>query len=139
MSPPAPPPVPSAPPPVQRPPIAARRATPPRLMVPALGRRLGLLGLVSVLLAVATCASPAHGWDLGLPRLEDLRPKWAAVELGATEAVVLQLMGDPITRTEAQTLGLQRLTLEWADLPGRCYRAEFVAGRLYQKTASNAH
>lgn len=77
-------------------------------------------------------AHTAHALELGLPRFEDLRPKWDGLGLGTTVETVVQVMGSSSGRTETQTLGVPYLLLEWKDMSRR-YRAHFVAGRLYAK------
>ena len=79
------------------------------------------------------------GFGLGLPKLEDLRPKWDAVGLGTSADLVIQLMGGPNGRTETQTMGVPHLTLDWKDIRGYRYTARFLGGRLYAKEMTDNH
>lgn len=90
--------------------------------------------------ATASLALPtaAQAIDLALPKLEDLREKWAAVGIGATDALVIQVMGSPNGRTETQTMGVPHMTLEWKDIKGFRYAARFLGGRLYAKEMTDA-
>lgn len=90
-----------------------------------------LLGLAGSDLALAL--------DFSLRRLEDLRDKWASVGPGASAALVVKAMGEPNTRTETETLGVQRMTLEWKDILGFRYTARFLAGYLFDKQMTDAH
>lgn len=92
--------------------------------------------LVAVALAMVAPIS-ANAFDLRLPKLEDLRPKWANVEMGQTPAVVVQVMGDPSARTESEIAGIARLDLEWKDIKGNHYTAKFLAGRLFAKQVTD--
>ena len=91
--------------------------------------RRTLLGLAAGL----AMAQTAHALDLGLPKLEDLRPKWDSLGLGTTAETVVQVMGSPSGRTETQAMGVPHLLLEWKDIKGLHYSARFLAGRLYAK------
>jgi len=92
---------------------------------------------LSPLLALAG-SDAALALDFSLPKLEDLRDKWATVGLGASAALVIKAMGEPNGRTETETLGLQRMTLEWKDIKGFRYTARFLAGRLFDKQMTDA-
>lgn len=94
------------------------------------GRLPAALLAAALLLAGRPCAAAP---DFSLPRLEDLRPKWAALGMGVTSELVLQVMGTPNGRSETQTMGLAQLTLEWKDIHGYRYAAKFLANRLYAK------
>ena len=96
-------------------------------------RRACLFGLALSM----TAPTSALALDLTLPKFEDLRAKWASVEMGHTPALVVQLMGGPNGRTEAVTAGVERLELEWKDIKGNHYTARFLAGRLYAKQVTD--
>ena len=98
--------------------------------VPDASQRRACLFALALSISVPTSALAL---DLTLPKFEDLRPKWASVEMGHTSAVVVQLMGDPNSRTESVTAGVERLELQWKDIKGNHYTAKFLAGRLYAK------
>lgn len=86
------------------------------------------------LLPAAMClAAPASAWNFGIPRLEDLGPKWDVLSVGQTPEEVVRVMGSPQGRTETVTAGISHLTLTWKDVGGHHYTARFVAGRLYVK------
>ena len=89
--------------------------------------------------ALASLSAPfeAQALDLSLPKFEDLRAKWESVGLGATDALVVQVMGTPNGRTETQTMGVPHVTLEWKDIKGYRYAARFLGGRLYAKEMSD--
>lgn len=78
----------------------------------------------------------ARAFDLNLPRLEDLRPRWEQLRMGCTPEDAVLRLGEPNSRTETETLGVLALTLGWRDL-SRHYSARFVAGRLVSKTVSD--
>lgn len=92
------------------------------------------LAATAVSLALPTAAQAI---DFSLPKLEDLREKWSNVGMGATDALVVQVMGSPNGRTETQTMGVPHMTLEWKDIKGFRYTARFLGGRLYAKQASD--
>ena len=108
-------------------------------MTPAPTRRQFLV--IPWAAALGTGLAPtgnALALDFSLPKLEDLREKWAAVGLGATDALVIQAMGNPNPRTETQTMGVPHLTLGWKDIRGFRFSARFLAGRLYAKEMSDS-
>lgn len=92
--------------------------------------------LTAGLMALAL-SGPVGALDLGLPRFEDLRPRFEAVALGMTpEEVVRAMGGSPNGRTETQTMGVPHLTLEWRDFTNQ-YVTRFLAGRLYFKQSTD--
>jgi hypothetical protein len=106
---------------------------------PSAARRRALRAVPALAVLAATLpGGGAHAFDLSIPKLEDLRPKWDAVGLGDTADEVIQRMGSPNGRTEVQTMGLAQLTLEWKDVRGWHYTARFLAGRLYAKEMTDS-
>lgn len=88
-------------------------------------------------LAVLTATLPAAAFDLGLPRLEDLRPRFETVKLGMSPDDAVRAMANPHARTETQVMGVPHLTLAWRDLSNH-YEARFLAGHLYFKQSTDA-
>lgn len=88
-------------------------------------------------LATLALLRPAAALDLGLPRFEDLRPRFEAVTMGMTPEEVVRAMGSgPNGRTETQTMGVPHLTLVWRDFSNQ-YVVRLLAGRLYFKQSTD--
>lgn len=96
-----------------------------RQVLPALLTSLGL-----------TLAGSAAALDLGLPRFEDLRPRFETVTVGMMPEEAIRTMGKPNGRTETEMMGVPHLELEWRDVSNQ-YIARFVAGRLYFKKSTD--
>lgn len=86
-----------------------------------------LFVFIAMLIALSACQQPAP------PTATNLVEEFAHISTGDVIDEVRFQLGMPQSESSSNTLGVEQVTLIWADEKQR-YSADFVAGRLVSKT-----